>query len=61
MSKVQGYGLIRKSYLPLYEDLKSLKSLKTNPVEFLKLKTNNIYKCLHISSHEAYLNEINEK
>ena len=47
--------------MPLYEDLKELKSLKTNPIEYLKLKTNNIYKCIHISSCEAYLNEINEK
>jgi hypothetical protein len=61
MSKVQGYGLIRKSYLPLYEDLKELKTLRSNPVEYLRLKTTNIYKCIHISSCEAYLNEINEK
>lgn len=27
----------------------------------MQLKTNNIYKCIHISSCEAYLNEINEK
>jgi hypothetical protein len=30
-------------------------------LEYLQLKTNNIYKCIHISSCEAYLNEINEK
>jgi hypothetical protein len=61
MSKVQGYGLIRKSYLPLYEDLKELRALKTNPLDYLKIKTSNIYKCIHVSSCEAYLNEINEK
>lgn len=50
MSKVQGYGLIRKSYMPLYEDLKELKNLKSNPVDYLRLKTSNIYKCIHLSS-----------
>lgn len=61
LSKVQGYGLIRKSYMPLYEDLRQVTRLTDSPLPFLRLKTNNIYKCLHLSNAEAYLNEINER
>lgn len=59
MSKIQGYGLIRQSYLPLCDDLKSLKNIKTSPTEFLITKTNNIYKLIYLSGLETHLNEIN--
>lgn len=61
LSKVQGYALIRKSYMPLYEDLRQLTRLKAGPLDFLRLKTTNIYKCLQLSNAEAFLNEINER
>lgn len=50
MSKIQGYGLIRKSYLPLYDDLKLLKDINGSPVNYLVNKTNNIYKLIYIST-----------
>lgn len=60
MSKIQGYGVIRQSYLPLCDDLKTLKDIKGSPTDYLGTKTNNIYKLLYLSSYETYLNEINE-
>jgi len=51
MSRVQGYGLIRQSYLPLFEDLKLLKEFKGNQNDFLTTKTQNIYKLIYLSSH----------
>ena len=56
MSKIQGYGLIRKSYLPLCDDLKLLKDIKGSPTNYLVNKTNNIYKLIYLSSMETYLN-----
>lgn len=50
MSKIQGYGLIRKSYLPLCDDLKLLKDIKGSPVNYLVNKTNNIYKLIYMSA-----------
>ncbi len=50
MSKIQGYGLIRQSYLPLCDDLKLLKDTKTSSSELLSTKTNNIYKLIYLSA-----------
>ena len=61
MSKIQGYGLIRQSYLPLCDDLKVLKTLKGKATEYLNLKTNNIHKLIYLAGYETYLNGINEK
>lgn len=61
MSKIQGYGLIRQSYLPLCDDLKLIKNIKTNPADYLSVKTTNVYKLIYLSSFETYLNEINEE
>ncbi len=61
MSKIQGYGLIRQSYLPLCDDLKLLKDTKTSSSELLSTKTNNIYKLIYLSAFQTYLNEINDE
>ncbi len=50
MSKIQGYGLIRKSYLPLCDDLKQLQDIRT-PLDYLTTKTNNIYKLVYLSAY----------
>jgi len=61
MSKIQGYGVIRQSYLPLCDDLKQLKNITgTSAATYLNQKTNNIYKILYLAAYETYLNEINE-
>lgn len=60
MSKIQGYGLIRQSYLPLCDDLKTIKTIKTSPSDYLFTKTKNIYKLIYLSNFETYLNEINQ-
>ena len=60
MSKIQGYGLIRQSYLPLCDDLKQLQHIKGVPAaSYLTQKTNNIYKFIYLAGCETYLNEIN--
>ena len=60
LSKVQGYGLIRQSFLPLFEELGSLSTLRTSLVDYLSAKTNNIYKIVYLATYETYLNEVNE-
>ena len=60
MSKVQGYGLIRQSYLPLFDELKALAKAK-DPTDLLILRTNNIYKLILLSTYETHFNEINEQ
>ena len=57
MSRVQGYGVLRQSYLPLYEDLLALKQNPVDTVSILRVKTRNVYRCLLLASEEALLNE----
>jgi hypothetical protein len=59
MSRIQGYGLIRQSYLPLADDLRMLKDVRS-PASFLAAKTRNIYKLIHLAGYETYLNGIND-
>ena len=59
--RVQGLGLIRELFLPFLEELKNLKKKfkgkgHVEIIDFLKLKTKNVYKLIHVGAIEWYKN-----